>query len=74
MLRNLRVQQSFGGMRDGHKIEAGCGIREMLKAGYGMKISWRDRDVLTLIGAGCGIVLNFIAGCGIKTTSDLFEI
>ena len=57
----------------GHKIDAGCGIREMLKAGYGMKISWRDRDVLTLIGAGCGIVLNLIAGCGIKTTSDLFE-
>ena len=58
----------------GRKIEAGCGIREMLKAGYGMKISWRARDVLTLIGAGCGIVLNLIVGCGIKTTSDHFEI
>ena len=57
-----------------HKIEAGCRIQEMLKAGYRKKISWRDRDMLTLIGAGCGIVLNLIAGCGIKTTSDPFEI
>ena len=56
---------ALAGCRMGHKIEAGCGIREMLKAGYGMKISWRDRDVLTSIGAGCGIVLKLIAGCGI---------
>ena len=34
----------------GHKIEAGCGIRETLKAGCGMNISWRDRDALISIG------------------------
>ena len=33
----------------GHKIEAGCGIREIVRAGYGMKISWRDRDALISI-------------------------
>ena len=25
---------------------AGCGIREILRTGYGMKITWRDRDAL----------------------------
>ena len=30
----------------GLKIEAGCGIREILRATYGMKIGWRDRDAL----------------------------
>ena len=34
----------------GHKIEAGCGIRETLSTGCGMKISWRDRDVFISIG------------------------
>ena len=33
----------------GHKIKAGCGIREKLRAKYGMNISWRDRDVLISI-------------------------
>ena len=33
-----------------HKIKAECGIREILRAGYGMKISWRDRDTLSSIG------------------------
>ena len=33
----------------GHKIEAGCGIWEILRAGYGMKISWWDRDGLVSI-------------------------
>ena len=32
-----------------HKIKAGSGIREILRAGYGMKISWRDRDALISI-------------------------
>ena len=32
------------------KIETGCDIREMLRAGYGMKISWRDQDALISIG------------------------
>ena len=34
----------------GHKIEAGCGIQEIFRAGYRMKISWRDRDALISIG------------------------
>ena len=33
----------------GHKIEAGCGILEIFTPGYGMKISWRDRDALISI-------------------------
>ena len=40
-------------MRDagwGIKVEAGFGIREMLRAGYGMKISWQGRDALISIG------------------------
>ena len=34
----------------GCKIEVGCGIQEMLRSGYGMKISWQDCDVLISIG------------------------
>ena len=34
----------------GHKMESGCGIREILRAEYGMKISWRDRDALISVG------------------------
>ena len=34
----------------GHKIEAGCRIREITRAVYGMKSSWRDRDALISIG------------------------
>ena len=34
----------------GHKIEAGCGIREILRARYGMKLAWRDRGALISIG------------------------
>ena len=30
----------------GHKIEAGCGIREISRERYGMKIAWRDRHAL----------------------------
>ena len=33
-----------------HKIEAGFGIREIPRTGYGMNISWRDRDALISIG------------------------
>ena len=49
------VQHRFGGMRDegcgmGHKIEAGCGIREILRPGYGMEKSWRDRDAFISTG------------------------
>ena len=36
----------------GHKIEAGCGKRKILRAGYGMKISWQNRDALMSI---CGM-------------------
>ena len=32
------------------KIEAGCGIREILKARCGMKIGRRDRDMLRFEG------------------------
>ena len=40
------------------KVEAGCGIRDTLKARYGMKIGRRDRDLLRFeceIGVGTGI-------------------
>ena len=33
-----------------HKIETGWGIREIVRAGYGMKMSWRDRDERISIG------------------------
>ena len=42
------VQHRFRGRR--LKIEAGFGIREILRAGYGMKITWWDRDSLSSIG------------------------
>ena len=32
-----------------HPIEAGCGIREISRAGYGMKIPWRERGALISI-------------------------
>ena len=32
------------------KIEAGCGIREILKAGCGIKTERRDRDMLCFVG------------------------
>ena len=31
------------------KIEAGCGIREILKSGCGMKTERRDRDMLPFV-------------------------
>ena len=34
----------------GHKIDAGCRIREIFGVGYGMKISWQDRDALISTG------------------------
>ena len=34
----------------GHKIKAGSEIREILRAGYELKMSWRDRDALISIG------------------------
>ena len=33
----------------GHTNEKGCGIREILRAANGMKISWRDRGALISI-------------------------
>ena len=33
----------------GHKIKAGCGIQETLRPGYGIKISWQDRDAVISI-------------------------
>ena len=32
------------------KIGAGCRIQEILRVGYGVNISWQDRDALILIG------------------------
>ena len=35
----------------GDKIKAGCGKRETSRAGYGIKISWWDRDVfISIVG------------------------
>ena len=38
-LCHARVQHRFCGIRDGHKIEAGCGIGEVSRAGYEMETS-----------------------------------
>ena len=46
----VRVQHKFGGMRDEAYNRGGCGIREILKTGCGMKIERRDRDMLHLEG------------------------
>ena len=60
----MRVQNRFGGMKDGGpKIKAGCGILKILVAGYGMKLSWRDRDSLLCVG-GMWDILNLKGGCG----------
>ena len=32
------------------KIKAGCRIQKILGAGYGMKLSWRDRDACIFAG------------------------
>ena len=40
----------FAGCGIAHKIEAVCGIREISRSGYGMKISWRHREALISIG------------------------
>ena len=34
----------------GHKIEAGCRSRHILRVGYGINISWRDWDAFISIG------------------------
>ena len=49
----MRIQHRFGRMRDGgmgYKIKAGSRIREILRPGFRMKISWRVRDALISIG------------------------
>ena len=38
-------------MRDGAQNRGRMWEREMLRAGYRMKMSWRDRDALISIGA-----------------------
>ena len=48
--------------------------RNIEGAGYGMKIAWRDRDVLRFQLVGCGIVLKLIVGWGILTASDLLKV
>ena len=32
------------------KMEQGCRMKEILIAGCGMKIGWRDRDMLSFVG------------------------
>ena len=44
-----RPNIGLAGCGMGHKIEKGCGIREILGAGYRMNVSWRDRDSLISI-------------------------
>ena len=56
-----RSNIDLAGCGTGHKIVAGCGIREIARAAYGMKTSWRDRDALIQL-VGCEIVLKSIAG------------
>ena len=55
----------------GLKIEAGCGIREIMRAGYGMKIAWRDRDALISIG---GMRYSFEIDSGMQDFSDPLKI
>jgi len=45
----------------GLKIKAGCGKLKILVAGYGMKLSWRDRDSLLFVG-GMWDIENFSGG------------
>lgn len=47
--------------RMGHKIKAGSGIQEILRAGYGMKIVSQVMMLLFQL-VGCGIVLKLMAG------------
>ena len=63
-------------MLDGVQIrcQAGCGIREIFRAGYGMKIFWRDRNVLISID---GMRDSFEIDIGMRdfsTISDLLKI
>ena len=60
-------------MRDWHTIETGCGIREILRAGYGMNISWRDRDALISI-SGMRDSFENVGGMRDSTESDLLKI
>ena len=55
-----------------NKIEAAYGIRKILRKGYGMKISWRDRDALISIG-GMRDGSKIVAGVR-DTASDLLKI
>ena len=47
----------------GLKMKGGCGILKILVAGYGMKLSWRDRDSFLFVG-GMWVFFNLKAGCG----------
>ena len=61
-------------MGSGSKIEAGCGIREVLRGGYGMKISWRGKDALISIG-GIWDGFEVVGGMwDLNVTSDLLKI
>jgi len=67
-IQNLDVSKRFrgstiglAGCGMGLKIKAGCGILKILVAGYGMKLSLRDRDSFLFIGGMWDIYLR--AGC-----------
>ena len=45
-------------MRDWAKIEAGCGIRKIFKAGCGMKLFCRERGYAFFSRSGCGMFGN----------------
>jgi len=55
----------------GPKIKTGYGILKMLVAGYGMKLSWWDRDSLLFVGRMWDI-LHLKAGCGSKRGASLY--
>ena len=47
------------------KIKAGCGIRKILGAGYGMNFPG-ETGMLVFSQVGCGIFKELIAGCGME--------
>ena len=47
--QNARVQHRFGGMKDGRKMAARCGMSEILTAECGIKLLLWEQDVLILI-------------------------
>jgi len=58
----------------GLKIKMGCKILKILVAGYGMKLSWRDRDSFLFVG-GMWNILSLKVGCGMtKRGASLYNV